>query len=52
MLRRLALVVLNPFVGLTADYSLRLALFLVGLLPLGTFVFSAKRKTDSNMDDV
>ncbi|MEK9143418.1 MAG: MFS transporter [Patescibacteria group bacterium] len=41
MLRRLALVILNPFVGLTADYSLRLALFLVGLLPLGTFALSS-----------
>ena len=44
MLRRLALVILNPFVGLTADYSLRLALFLVGLLPLGTFALSPMEK--------
>lgn len=46
MLRRLALVILNPFVGLTADYSLRLALFLVGLLPLGTLVLSSVEKKD------
>ncbi|MBI4066089.1 MFS transporter [Candidatus Gottesmanbacteria bacterium] len=44
MIRRLALVILNPFVGWTADYSLRLALFLVGLLPLGTLVLSSIEK--------
>ncbi len=44
MLRRFALIILNPFVGMTADYSLRLALFLVGLLPLGTLGLSLKEK--------
>lgn len=38
--RRLALVLLNPFIGFTADYSLRLALLTVGLLPLLVFLFS------------
>lgn len=48
MLRRLALVILNPFVGLAADYSLRLALFLVGLLPLGTLVLSSVEKKETS----
>lgn len=51
MLRRLALVVLNPFVGWTADYSLRLALFLVGLLPLGTLALSSV-KTEKTSDKI
>lgn len=40
MFRRFVLVVLNPIVGLTVDYSLRLGLLLVGLLPLAVFLFS------------
>jgi len=40
MFRRFALTILNPFIGLTADYSLRLALVIVGFLPLATFFFS------------
>lgn len=40
MFRRFALVVLNPLVGFAADHSLRLALLLVGLLPLTVFLFS------------
>ena len=43
MLRRFALIILNPLVGFTADRSLPLALFLVGLIPLGTFLFSVKK---------
>lgn len=51
MLRRLALVILNPFVGMTADYSLRLALLLVGLLPLGTFILSSMKKGGPSKPD-
>lgn len=40
MFRRFGLVILNPLVGLTADYSLSLALFGVGLLPLLVFLLS------------
>lgn len=40
MLRRFALVILNPAVGFIADHSLRLALLAVGLLPLTLFLFS------------
>lgn len=40
MFKRLALVFLNPFVGFTADHSLRLALLFVGVLPLLVFLFS------------
>jgi len=40
MFRRFALVLLNPVIGFTADHSLRLALVLVGLLPLLVFFFS------------
>lgn len=40
MFRRFALVFLNPAIGFTADHSLRLALFVVGLLPLLVFFFS------------
>lgn len=40
MFRRLALVILNPVVGFSADQSLSAALILVGLLPLAVFFFS------------
>ena len=40
MLRRFALVIINPVVGLVADNSLRLALLAVGLLPVILFFFS------------
>jgi MFS family permease len=40
MLRRFALVVLNPFIGFAADHSLRVAALIVGLLPLAIFFFS------------
>lgn len=42
MLRRFSLIILNPLVGLAANYSLALALFLVGLLPLGTLLIKEK----------
>lgn len=44
MLRRFSLIILNPLVGFTADRSLGLALFLVGLLPLGSFLLKEKLK--------
>jgi len=37
MFRRFAIILINPIVGATADHSLPLALFLVGLLPLVSF---------------
>lgn len=40
MLRRFALVLLNPLIGFTADHSLQLALILLGILPLAIFLFS------------
>lgn len=40
MLRRFALVILNPLVGFSADHSLRLTVFAIGLLPLLIFLFS------------
>ena len=40
MFRRFGLVILNPLIGFTADYSLRLAALVVGLLPLTIFLFS------------
>jgi len=40
MFRRLVLAVANPFVGMLADRSLPVALFIVGLLPLLVFLFS------------
>lgn len=40
MFRRFALVFLNPAIGFTADHSLRLALLVVGILPLLVFFFS------------
>lgn len=40
MFRRFALVLLNPIIGFTADHSLRLALLVVGLLPLIVILFS------------
>lgn len=48
MLRRFSLIILNPLVGFTADRSLPLALFLIGLLPLGTFLLSPKKFNDLN----
>lgn len=39
MFRRLALVPLNPIMGLLADRSISLALFVVSLLPLGVLLF-------------
>lgn len=48
MLRRFALIIFNPLVGLTADYSLALALFLVGLLPLGTLLLKEKFDDSNN----
>jgi len=39
MLRRFALLALNPTVGFLADRSLRLALLIVGFLPLLFFFF-------------
>lgn len=44
LFRRLVLALLNPLVGLTADHSLRLALFLIGFLPLAVFFFSPIEK--------
>lgn len=44
MFRRFALVPLNPLIGFTADYSLRLALVIVGLFPLLLFFFSPIEK--------
>lgn len=38
MFRRFAIIVINPVVGYVATRSLPLALFLVGLLPLATFL--------------
>lgn len=40
MFRRFGLVILNPLIGFTADYSLSLAALIVGLLPLAIFLFS------------
>lgn len=40
MFRRFVLVILNPVIGFTADHSLRLALLVVGFLPLLVFFFS------------
>lgn len=40
MLRRFALVILNPAIGFMADHSLQLALLAVGLLPFLVFLFS------------
>lgn len=40
MLRRFALVILNPFIGFAADHSLRLAALIVGVIPLAIFFFS------------
>jgi len=47
MFRRLALVFLNPIIGFTADHSLRLALLIVGLLPLTIFIFSPLRNQEN-----
>lgn len=44
MFRRFALVPLNPIIGFTADHSLRLALGIVGILPLLVFFFSPIEK--------
>ncbi len=38
--RRIALVMINPLIGFTADHSLQIALFIIGLLPLTLFLFS------------
>lgn len=40
MFRRLALVIINPVVGLVVDWSLSVALILISLLPLSVFFFS------------
>lgn len=42
MLRRFVIVLINPLIGFTADHSLSLAFFLVGLLPLASFLIKAK----------
>ena len=44
MLRRFALVPLNPFIGFVADASIRLAMFILVLLPLSVFFFSPIEK--------
>ena len=38
--RRIALVILNPIIGFTADHSMQIALFVIGVLPLSLFLFS------------
>ena len=40
MFQRLALALVNPVVGMIADQSLSVALFLVGLIPIVGFLFS------------
>lgn len=42
MMRRFALILLNPLVGFVASRSLVWALFLVGLLPLGTLLIKSR----------
>jgi MFS family permease len=49
MFRRFALVLLNPFIGFTADRSLSLALLIISLLPLTVFFFSPI--TQESLDD-
>ncbi len=44
MLRRFALILLNPFIGFIADQSLQVALLVVGILPLLVFLFSPIEK--------
>jgi MFS family permease len=44
LFRRLFLAVLAPFVGLAAEHTLQLPLFLIGLLPLSVFLFSPIEK--------
>ena len=44
MFRRLSLVIFNPFVGMLADHSLPITLFVIGLLPLLIFFFSPVEK--------
>ncbi|MDP3093559.1 MAG: MFS transporter [bacterium] len=44
MFKRFMLVALNPLVGLIADKSLTIALFLVGALSLGLFILSPLKK--------
>jgi len=44
MFRRLALVLLNPLIGYLADYSLSLALLIVGLLPFLVLFISANKQ--------
>lgn len=44
MVEEIILVILNPVVGFTADHSLRLAFFMVGLLPLAVFLLSSVKQ--------
>ena len=44
MFRRFALVIVNPVIGYAASYSLNLALLIVGLIPLGVYLFSPVRQ--------
>lgn len=39
MIRRLALTIFNPIMGLLTDFSLPVSLFVIGLLPLLTIIF-------------
>ncbi len=48
MFTRVSQAVLNPFVGLLVDYSLRLALLVVGLLPLLALKFPLKPEVTEN----
>ncbi|MEI6690484.1 MAG: MFS transporter [bacterium] len=49
MFRRLALVPLNPIIGLLADRSLSFALFIVSLLPLGVLIWPMMRRLYSGL---
>lgn len=50
MLKRFALVILNPIIGFAADRSLGLAFFILGLIPLLVFLFSPIRQKISNQN--
>lgn len=47
MFRRLALVILNPLIGFIATGSLSLAIFIVGLLPLGALLVNHREEVQS-----
>lgn len=44
MIRRFALVLLNPIIGLVADQSLQIALLVVGILPLGALMLGRSER--------